>query len=163
MGNLRVCGPLPCHQQRVCGPRPCHQRVFGCRVPRLLPSALAARHSRRLLHLLVRASVRVLGAGRVEPRSNGGCWAQAVCRGQSSNRRVNERSGGDFGGGVCASGLGKGKLQEAFKKKGKKKKWNGKMETTQRSRSWRPTAAYGAGDASKRASRGCSFLHSAHT
>jgi hypothetical protein len=40
----------------------------------------------------------VLGAGHVEPRRNGGCWAQGVCRGQNSNRGVRERSGGDFGG-----------------------------------------------------------------
>ena len=48
------------------------------------------------LRLLVWASVRVLGAGRVEQRSNGGCWAQGVCRGQSSNRGVRKRSGGCF-------------------------------------------------------------------
>jgi hypothetical protein len=34
--------------------------------------------------------VRVLGAGRVEQDSNGGCWAQGVCRGQSSNRGAPE-------------------------------------------------------------------------
>jgi hypothetical protein len=39
----------------------------------------------------------VLGAGHVEPRRNGGCWAQGVCRGQNSNRGVRERSGGYFG------------------------------------------------------------------
>ena len=30
----------------------------------------------------------VLGAGRVEQRSNGGGWEQGVCRGQSSNREA---------------------------------------------------------------------------
>jgi hypothetical protein len=34
--------------------------------------------------------VRALGAGRVEQRSNGGYWAQGVCRGQSSNREAPE-------------------------------------------------------------------------
>ena len=34
--------------------------------------------------------MRVLGAGRVEQRSNGGYWAQGVCRGQSSNREPPE-------------------------------------------------------------------------
>jgi hypothetical protein len=103
-------------------PRSCHQRVFGCPetaslcVPRLLPSALAAR-----------ASVRVLGAGHVEQRSNGGCWAQGVCRRQSSNRGVRERSGGDFGGCVCDRCL----------------EGQGKYATHQ------ILVAYGAGDASK--------------
>ena len=50
---------------------------------------------------VVWASVRVLGAGRVEHHSNGGTWAQGVCRGQSRNRGARERSGGDSGGGVC--------------------------------------------------------------
>jgi len=52
-------------------------RVVGCRVPRQLPSGLAARHTQVCLDdatcLLVWASVRVLGAGRVEQRSSGGC------------------------------------------------------------------------------------------
>ena len=141
MGNLRVCGPLPCHQQRVCGPRPCHQRVFGCRVPRLLPSALAARHSLsqvclgRLLRLLVWASVRVLGAGRVEQRSNGGCWAQGVCRGQSSNRAVRESSGGDFGGGVCARCL---EGLRDLKGNEKRKKWNRKWSSVDRKLRYAP-------------------------
>ncbi len=38
------------------------------------------------LRLLVWTSARVLGAGHVEQRSNGGGWAQDVCRGQSSIR-----------------------------------------------------------------------------
>ncbi len=66
--------------------------VFGrCRVPTcystplvgLLPSILSG--SEGCLRLLVWASVRVLGAGRVEHRRNGGGWAQGVCRGQRGN------------------------------------------------------------------------------
>ena len=135
-----------------------------------LVGGLAVRHpevrlSNATLRLLVWTSVRVLGSGRVEPRSNGGCWAQGVCRGQSSNRGVNDRSGGDFGGGVCASGLGKGKAVGGLKKKGKKKKVepkNGAAWTANRT-TQQILVAYGAGDASKRASRGFFSWHSAHT
>ena len=76
--------------------------IFGrCRVPtyhntplsgllastfgRMLTAGLAARHSQVCLgglgRLLVWVSVGLLGAGRVDQRSNGGCWAQGVCRG----------------------------------------------------------------------------------
>ena len=72
--NLRVCGPLAyCHQKEwLCLPvcvlkcLQVEQRVFG-RVQNvgLLDPGLPAGHSHVLLRLLVRASVRVLGAGRV--------------------------------------------------------------------------------------------------
>ena len=64
---------------------------------------------------------RALGAGYVEQRSNGGCWTQGVYRGQSSNRGVRARSGGDFGGGVCARCL-EGKRGCRRPKKKRKKK-----------------------------------------
>jgi hypothetical protein len=38
------------------------------------------------LHLLVWASVRVLGAGRVEQCGSGGFWAQVVLVGRSGRR-----------------------------------------------------------------------------
>jgi hypothetical protein len=41
--------------------------------------------------MIVSGPVRVLEDGRVEQRSNGGCWAQGVCRGQSSNRGVSSQ------------------------------------------------------------------------
>ena len=55
---------------------------------------------------LVWALVRVLEAGRVEQLSNGGGWAQGVCRGHSSNReapkrRAIERSAKTKGKRVC--------------------------------------------------------------
>jgi hypothetical protein len=52
--------------------------------------------------------MKVLGVRRVEQRRSGGCWAQGVCRGQSSNRGVSERRGGDYGCclGARLSGLG---------------------------------------------------------
>jgi hypothetical protein len=84
--------------------------------------------------------VRVLGAGRVEQRSNGGCWAQGVCRWQSSNRAVRESSGGDFGGGVCARCL---EGLRDLKRNEKRKKWNRKWSSVDRklrTRSWSLTA-----------------------
>ena len=55
---------------------------------------------------------------------------------------------------VSATGVSKGN-----------KKWNRKnvVAETMQIRSQQILVAYGAGDASKRASRGCSSLHSAHT
>jgi hypothetical protein len=71
------------------------------------------------LRLLVWASIRVLGEGRVEPRSNGGCWAQGVCRAQSSNRGERERSGADL---AEVSALGVSERQGGLKKERKKEK-----------------------------------------
>jgi hypothetical protein len=110
-----------------------------------LDGGLAVRHSEvRLsnatLRLLVWISVRVLGSGRVEPRSNGGCWAQGVCRGQSSNRGVRERGGGDFGGGVWAWCLVKRPKEKRKKKKVESKMHCRPPQATQRTRSWSFTA-----------------------
>jgi hypothetical protein len=78
-------------QQRKC--------VFFCRVPGLLDAGFAARHSQVCLgRLLVWELVRVLGAGRVEQRSNGRCWAGCLPRAEQQPRSVKEERG-DFGGG----------------------------------------------------------------
>jgi hypothetical protein len=63
--------------------------------------------------------VRFLGAGRVEQRSNGGCWAQGVRRRQSTNRGVRERSVGDFSGGLESA---EGKRKQEMLSRGAKYK-----------------------------------------
>ena len=57
---------------------------------RLSPDILSC--ASKATTLMVWVSVRVPGAGRFEHHSNGGCWAQRICRGQSSNRGVIERA-----------------------------------------------------------------------
>ncbi len=75
-------------------PHPLHVYIWGCwSLWSVDPCLDILRCVETLPHLLVWASVRVLGAGRVEQRSSGGCWAQGVCRGQSNSRGAREGRG----------------------------------------------------------------------
>jgi hypothetical protein len=72
-------GRVPtCHNTPLSG-------LLASMLSHMLAAGLAARHSQVCLgglgRLLVWVSVRLLGAGRVDQRSNGGCWAQGVSRG----------------------------------------------------------------------------------
>jgi hypothetical protein len=69
---------------------PCRPTFSG--VPRRTAADMGLGETPSLGRLLIWASVRLLGAGRVDQRSNGGCWAQGVCRGLSEFRSEGKSS-----------------------------------------------------------------------